>query len=171
MRIRHKKKYASVAATWASSALPAAIPSTMPSVGMGRATLHLSRASRQLLGSSWDPAAFEIRQQRRQPTHAAALTNPSFLCAAMVAGCRVFGCSFDGWHHWPALRRFGSSGEDLGGCHGSVDTSSRQRSQQRIGEGQESEAGGQRGACEHAHGGGTLRWTGEGNWTATHQHR
>ena len=35
MRIRHKKKYASVAATWASSALPAAIPSTMPSVGMG----------------------------------------------------------------------------------------------------------------------------------------
>ena len=67
MRIRHKKEYANVAAPWASSALPAAIPSTMPSVGMGRATLHLSRASRQLLGSSWDPAAFEIR-----PTAAAA---------------------------------------------------------------------------------------------------
>ena len=94
------------------------------------------------------------------------------MCAAMVAGCRVFGCSLDVWYHWPALRRFGSSGEDLGGCHGSVDTSSRQRSlQQRVGEGQESEAGGQRGACEHAHGGGTLNWTGEGNWTATHQHR
>ena len=57
MRIRHKKEYATVAALWASSALPAAIPSTMPSVGMGRATLHLSRAS---VGSSWDPAAVEI---------------------------------------------------------------------------------------------------------------
>ena len=171
MRIRHKKEYANVAAPWASSALPAAIPSTMPSVGMGRATLHLSRASRQLLGSSWDPAAFEIRPTAAAADPRGSTHKSSFLCAAMVAGCRVFGCSLDVWYHWPALRRFGSSGEDLGGCHGSVDTSSQQHSQQRIGEGQESEAGGQRGACEHAHGGGTLRRTGEGNWTATHQHR
>ena len=60
MRIQNKKEHASFAAPWPCSDLPAVLLSTSPSVGMGRATLHLSRASRQLLGSSWDPAAVEI---------------------------------------------------------------------------------------------------------------
>ena len=49
MRIQNKKEHASFAAPWSCSAMPAVIPSTMPSVGMGRAALHLSRASGQLL--------------------------------------------------------------------------------------------------------------------------
>ena len=51
-RHRGEKEYASVTASWASSALLPVLPSTMPSVGMERATLHLSRASEQLLGPS-----------------------------------------------------------------------------------------------------------------------
>ena len=47
-----EKEYARVAAPWASSALLPVLPSTMPSVGMERATLHLSRASELLLGPS-----------------------------------------------------------------------------------------------------------------------
>ena len=43
------KEYARAADPWASSAPPAVLPSTMPSVGMERATLQLSRASGQLL--------------------------------------------------------------------------------------------------------------------------
>ena len=54
VQMRHvgEKEYARVAAPWASSALLLVLPSTMPSVGMERATLHLSRASDQLLGPS-----------------------------------------------------------------------------------------------------------------------
>ena len=164
----HQKEHASFAAPWPCSDLPAVLLSTSPSVGMGRAALHLSRASGQLLvpSSGRDPPGGGHGRPTRRPS-----SNGTSCSLPLVAGCRVFGCGLDVWYHWPALRRFGPSCEDLGGCHGSVDTSSRQHSQQRIGEGQESEAGGQRGACEHAHGGGTLRWTGEGNWTATHQHR
>ena len=56
MRHRGAKEYASVAAPWASSALPAVLPSTMPSVGLGGRPC----AFPELLSSFWDPAAVEI---------------------------------------------------------------------------------------------------------------
>jgi len=52
MRHIGRKAYAGVAASWASSALLAAIPSTGSSVGVVRPALCLSRASEQLLGPS-----------------------------------------------------------------------------------------------------------------------
>ena len=64
MRHVGEKEYASGAAPWASSALPAVILSTLPSLWMERLTLHLSRASGLLLG----PSSGGCGQPTRRPS-------------------------------------------------------------------------------------------------------
>ena len=107
MRHVGEKEYARVAAPWASSALLPVLPSTMPSVGMERATLHLSRASELLLG----PSSGRNRLGGgcgRPSTYASTLVDWTVLSAANPAKCRVFGHHLgggDGWRRLPGLRR------------------------------------------------------------------
>ena len=104
MRHRGLKEYMITAAPWPSPALSAALLPSGPPVGPGRATLHLSRASGQLLGpsSGRDPPGGGYGRPTRRPSSIGpSCASPQPPAAASLAAASVMVmignvCAFSG---------------------------------------------------------------------------